>query len=163
MILGWTCTKVVQRIMISQKTWLPGVGPVFYIWLYRKLWKSSSPKLLVWFRSNFIGMILGWTCTKVVQRIMISQKTWLPGAGPVFLIWLYRKLWKSSSPKLLVWFQNNLIGTFLGWTSTKVVQRIMISQKTWPPGRVQFSIYGYIENFENLLLQNFWSDFKIIS
>ena len=94
MFLGWTSTKVVQRIMISQKTWPPGAGPVFYIWLYRKLWKSSPPKLLVWFQNNFIGMILGLTCTKVVQRIMISQKTWPPGAGPVFNIWVNRKLWK---------------------------------------------------------------------
>ena len=120
--------------MISQKTWSPGVGPVFYIWLYWKPWKSSSPKLLVWFQNNFIGMILGWTSTKVVQRIIISQKTWPPGAGPVFHIWLYRKLWKSSSPKLLVWFQNNFIGMILGWTCTKVVQRNMISQKSWPQG-----------------------------
>jgi len=134
MILGWTSTKVVQRIIISQKTWPPGAGPVFHIWLYRKLWKSSSPKLLVRFWNNFTGMILGCTSTRVVQRIMISQKTWPPGVGPVFYIWLYRKLWKSSSPKLLVWLQNNFTGMILGWTSIKVVQRIIISQKTWPPG-----------------------------
>jgi len=36
-------------------------------------------------------MILGWTSTKVVQRIKISKKTWPPGAGPVFLIHLYHK------------------------------------------------------------------------
>jgi len=155
MILEWTSTKVVQIIMISQKTWLPGAGPVFHIWLYRKFWKSSSPKHLVGFPNNFTGMILGWTSTKDVQRIMVSQKTWPPGAGPVFHVWLYRKLWKSSSPKRLVWFQKKFIGMILGWTSTKVVQRIMLSQKTWPPRAGQFSIYGYIGNFENLLLQNY--------
>jgi len=59
MFLGWTFTKIAQRILISQKTWPPGAGPVFLIWLYSKLEKSSSPKLLVQFQINFTGMILG--------------------------------------------------------------------------------------------------------
>jgi len=148
MILGWTATKVVQRIMICQKTWPPGVVPVFLIQLYRKVWKSFSSKLLVQFQNNFTEMIPGWTSAKIVHRILICPKTWPPGAWPVFLIWLYRKLWKSFSPKLLVWFQNSFIEMILGWTFTKVVQKMMISQKTWPPGAGPvFLIHLYLKDF----------------
>jgi len=83
--------------MISQKTWRPGAGPVFLIWLYRKLWKSSSPKLLVQFQNNFTEMIPRWNSTIVVQRIMIiCQKTWRQGRNHFFLIHLYyAPFWKK--------------------------------------------------------------------
>ena len=46
--------------------------------------KSSSPKLLVQFQINFTEIILGWTSNKVVQRMVIYQKTWPPAAGASF-------------------------------------------------------------------------------
>ena len=52
---------------------------------------------------------------------------------------------------------------FLCWSSTKIVQAIWICQKTWPPGgRGLFLRYIYIENFQNFLVRNHWTDFHII-
>jgi len=120
MILWWISTKIVQRISISQKTWPPGAGQFSLYGYIENLEKSSSPKLLVRLQINFTGMILAWTSTKIVQRILISQKTWLPGIGPVFLIWLYWKL-KSSSIKLLVQLQKQFTEIIFWETSSKLV------------------------------------------
>ena len=52
-------------------------------------------------------------------------------------------------------FQYHLVGMCLWWPSTKIVQAVMICQKTWPLGvRGIFSLYIYIENFKYLLLRN---------
>ena len=54
---------------------------------------------------------------------------------------------------------------FLWWSSTKIVQAIWIRQKNMAArGRGLFSlyIYMYIENFNNLLVRNHWTDFNII-
>ena len=48
------------------------------------------------------------------------------------------------------------------WLSTKIVQVIVIHQKTWPPGGgAYFSLYIYIEKFKNFLVRNQWTDFNI--
>ena len=52
---------------------------------------------------------------------------------------------------------------FLWWSSTKIVQAIWIHQKNIAArGRGLFSLYIYIENFNNLLVRNHWTDFNII-
>ena len=57
------------------------------------------------------------------------------GAGLIFPIYLYRKIKKSSCQKpLLDQFQYNLAEMFLWWPSTKIIQDILIRQKTWRPG-----------------------------
>ena len=56
------------------------------------------------------------------------------GAGLIFPIYLYRKLWKSSCPKPLDRFQYNFAEMFLWWSCCKIVQAIWIRQKTGPPG-----------------------------
>jgi hypothetical protein len=116
-------------------------------WLFLSKWAEPRIHVLVEFQNNFTEMILGWTSTNVVQTIMLCQKTWPPEAGPVFLIWLYRNLWKScSSPKLII--TNNFTAMILGWTSTKFVKRIMICQKTRPLGPVPvFLIHLYHTDF----------------
>ena len=43
------------------------------------------------------------------------------------------KLKKSSSPKWLNGFHCNLVWMFLGWTSFRFLEEILIRQKTWPP------------------------------
>ena len=49
------------------------------------------------------------------------------------------------------------------WSSTKIIQAIWIRQKTWPPGGgAYFPYIIYIENFQNLLVKNHWTDFYII-
>ena len=47
------------------------------------------------------------------------------------------------------WFQYNLAGMILWWPSAKIVQAVMIRQKTWPlVGPSLFSLYICIENFK---------------
>ena len=51
----------------------------------------------------------------------------------------------------------------LCWSSTKIVQAIWIRQKTWPPGGgAYFPYIIYIENFQNLLVRNHWTNFYIL-
>ena len=54
--------------------------------------KSSCQKPLDRFPYNFAEMFLWWSSCKIVQAIWIRQKTWPPGAGLIFPIYLYRKL-----------------------------------------------------------------------
>ena len=102
-----------------------GTGLVF-IYLYRKLPKSSCQKPLDRFQYNLAEMFLWWSSTKIIQAIWIRQKTWLPGVGLIFPLYLYRKLKKSSCQKPLDWFPYNFAQMFLWWSSTKVVQAIWI-------------------------------------
>ena len=139
-----------------------GAGLIFPICLYRKLKKSSCQKPLNRFPYNFAEMFLWWSSTKIVQAIRICQKTWSPGVGLIFPIYLYRKL-KKSCQKPLDQLQYNFAEMFLRWSSTKIVQAIWIRQKTWSPGgRGLFSLYIYIENLKNRLVRNHWTDFHII-
>ena len=56
-------------------------------------------------------------------------------------------------------FQYNLAGMFLWWPSTKIVQAVMIHQKSWPLGGGAY--FPYIENFKNLLVRNSWTEFNV--
>ena len=68
-----------------------------------------------------------------------SKKRTARGRGLFSPIYLYRKLLKSSCQKPLDRFQY-LAEMFLWWPSTKIVQAVLIRQKTWPPGgRALFS------------------------
>ena len=90
-------------------------------------------------------------------------KTWLVGAGLIFPIYIYiRNFKKSSCQKPLDLFQYNLADMFPWWPFNKIVQPIMICQKTWlVGGRGLFSPYIYIENFNDLLVRNHWTDFNL--
>ena len=61
-----------------------GVGLIFPIYLYRKLEKSSCQKPLDQFHYNLAKMFPWWPCTKIVQVIVIRQKTWPLGGGAYF-------------------------------------------------------------------------------
>ena len=85
------------------------------------------------------------------------------GAGLIFPIYPYRKLSKSSRQKPLDQFQYNFAEVFLWWSSTMIVQVIWIRQKNMAArGPGLFSLYIHIENFQNLLVRNHWTDFYII-
>ena len=56
-------------------------------------------------------------------------------------------------------FQYNLAGMFLWWPSTKIVQAVMIHQKSWPLGGGAY--FPYIENFKNVLVRNSWTEFNV--
>ena len=92
MLLRLSSTKIVQAIWIRQKTWpLGGVAYFPYISIQKTLKiflsETSGP-----FQYNFAEMLLRLFSTKIVQAIWIRQKTWPPGAGLIFPIYLYRKL-----------------------------------------------------------------------
>ena len=61
-----------------------GVGLIFSIYLYRKIKKSSHKKQLDWVQCNLAGLLLWWSSTKIVQAVMIRQKTWFPWGGAYF-------------------------------------------------------------------------------
>ena len=108
-------------------------------------------------------MFLWWSCTKIVRAIWIRQKTWPPGTGLIFTIYLYRNLKKSFCQKPLDRLRINLVEIFLWWSSTKIVQVIWICQKNMAAmGRGLFSLYIDTETFQNLLVKNHWTDFHII-
>ena len=93
----WSFTKIVQVVMICQKTWLLGGGGgglgLFSLYIYiENLKKSSYQKPLDRFQYNLADMFPWWPFTKIVQAVMICQKIWLLGVGLISLIYLYRKL-----------------------------------------------------------------------
>ena len=62
-----------------------GVGLIFPIYnLYRKLEKSSCQKPLDQFHYNLAKIFPWWPCTKIVQVIVIRQKTWPLGGEAYF-------------------------------------------------------------------------------
>ena len=92
-----------------------------------------------------------------------SSKNMATRGRGLFSIYLYRKLKKSSCQKPLDRFPYNFAEIFLWLPSTKIVQAILICQKTWPTGgRGSFSLYIYIENLKNLLVRNHWTNCYII-
>ena len=83
-------------------------------------------------------MILTENCSKILNpcRILVAMAT-------------KRKTFKKSScQKPLDRLQNKFAEMFLWWSSTKIVQAIMICQKAY------FALYIYIENFKNILVRN---------
>ena len=80
----------------------------------------------------------------------------------ILYIFIYRKLLKPFCQKPLDRFQYNLAEMFLLYPFTKIVQAVMICEKTWLLwGQGLFSLYIYIENFKNLLVRNHWTDFNV--
>ena len=94
-----------------------------------------------------------------------SSKNMATRGRGLFSLYICIENLKSSCQKPLDLLQYNLAGMFLWLPATKIVQAIMIPQKTWTPGgRGLFSLYIYIhvENFQNLLVRNHWTDFNVI-
>ena len=84
------------------------------------------------------------------------------GAGLIFPIYLYRKLEKSSCQKPLDQFHYNLAKMFPWWPCTKIVQVIVIHQKTWPlGGGAHFPFISVLKTWKNLLVRNHWTDYNI--
>ena len=168
MCLWSPSTKVVQAVMIRQKIWLQGSGAIFPIYLYRKLEKKSScQKPLDQFQYNLAEMFPWWPFTKIVQAVMICQKTWLLGGGAYFPSISIKKTWKN----LLVrnhWTDFNITWQtcFLGDPSLVILYQDCssnrdLSKNMAASGWGLFSLYIYIENFNNLLVRNHWTDFNI--
>ena len=147
MFLWWPFTKIVQAVMICQKIWPPGGGAYFpYIYVYRKLEKTSCQKPLDRFQYNLADMFPWWPFTKIVQAIMICQKTWLVGGGAYIT--------RISTQKTLMIFLSETTGLisikhcrnvsyvtlYQGYAS-----RHDLSRNRAARGRGLFSLYIYIE------------------
>ena len=135
MFLWWSSTKIVQAILIRQKTWPPGGGAYFPYTIYIENFKN----LLVrnhWTDFNIIlqKCSFGDPLPRLFKPFGFVKKHGHQGAGLIFPIYLFRKLWKSSCPKPLDQFPYNFAEMFLWWSCTQIVQAIWICQKTWPPG-----------------------------
>ena len=95
MFLWWPSTKIIQVIVIHQKTWLPGVGLIFPIYLYRKLKKSSCQKPMNRFQYNLARIFLWWPSTKIVQAVMIPQKNMAARGWALFSLYIYIEKFKN--------------------------------------------------------------------
>ena len=147
--------------MIHDKTWPPRGGA--YLPYISNLKKSSCQKRLDWFQYNLAEMFPWRSTTKIVQSVMICQKTWPLGGWGLFSLYIYiENLKKSSCQKPLDRFQYKLAKMFPWWPFTKIVQAVMICQKNMAAsGRGLFSLYIYKENL-NDLVRNDWTNFNII-
>ena len=140
-----------------------GRGFFFPIYLYRKLKKFSCQKLLDQLQYNLAVMFLWWPSTKIVQAIWIRQKTWPPGGGAYFPIYIDIENFKN----LLVrnhWtdFHTSLQKCFFGDPLPTLFEPFGFIKNMATRGRGLFSIYIYIENFKNLLVRNYWTSCNII-
>ena len=139
MFLWWSSTKIVQAIWICQKTWLPGGGGgggggLFFLYIYienlknlllRNHWKDCN---IMWQKCSF-----GDPVPRLFNHLDSSKNMAARGRGLFSLYIFIEKLEKSSCQKLDR-FHYNLAKMFPWWPSTKIVQVIVICQKTWPLG-----------------------------
>ena len=115
--LWWFSTKIVQAIWILQKNMAARERGLFSLYIYIE----NLRNLL--FRNH-------WTdCYIILQKSSFGDS----GAGLIFSIYT-ESLKKSSCQKPLDWFQYNLADMFPWWPFTKIVQAVMICQKTWLQG-----------------------------
>ena len=105
-----------------------------------------------------------WPSTKIVQVIMIRQKTWLPGAGLIFPLYLYIKLKKiffseTSGPISIQLGRNVSLVTLYKDCSSRHDSSKNIAAR----GQGLFSLYIYIDNLyiKNLLVRNSWTEFNV--
>ena len=143
-----------------QKTCSLGAKTYFPLYLYIKLYKCSFINQWTDFTITWQECFFGDPLPRFFKSWFVQKTLLLGGRGGwlIFPMYLYRKLKKYCCHKSLYQFQYNLAEMFLWWPSTKIVQAIMIHEKTWPS---LFCLYIYIENFRNVLVINQWTDFNI--
>ena len=86
MFTGWSSTRFVFLVLIWNPTWLPGSIMCSH-WL--KFLKSSCQKPLSQLNCDFAGMIIGWSCTKFVNRLPIGNSRWPPWLDWEFHIFIF--------------------------------------------------------------------------
>ena len=123
-----------------------------YIYI-EKLEKSSRQKPLDRFHYNLAKMFPWWPSTKIVQVIVICQKTWLQWGWSLFSLYIYiENLKKSSCQKPLDRFHYTLAETFHWWPFTKIVQAVMICQNMAGRGGAYFPYIYLYRKLEKILL-----------
>ena len=165
MFFWWSSTKIVQVVWIRLKTWPPGGRAYFpYLCIYIENFKN----LLVrnrWtdFNITWKECVFGHPLPRLFKPSWFVKKYGCKGVGLIFPIYLYRKLEKKSScQEPLDLFQYNLAEMFPWWPFTKIVQAVMICQKTWLlEGGAYFPCISIQKTWKNLLVRNHWTDFNI--
>ena len=134
---------------------------------YQIFKKSSSPNPVHGFENFFHRKIPQSTVYQSCSKNFVPLKNMAARGRSQFSIYgIYRKSpSKSSSPKPLNRIQPNFTWSILRSLPIRFVQTMVISKKTWPPGGgVSFPYMKYIEKvFQNLLLQNHWTESNQIS
>ena len=137
---------------------------IFPIYLYRKLEKiflsETTGPISIYLGRNVSLVTLYQDCSSCHD---LSKN--MAGRGGAYFpsIYLYKKLEKiflseTTGSILNITWQI----CFLGDPYQDFFQAIMICQKTWlVGGRGLFSPYIYIENFNDLLVRNHWTDFNL--
>ena len=103
-----------------------------------------------------------WTSTRIVQVIMIRQKTWLQRTGLIFpYISIYKTLkifFSETNGPISIQLGRNvsLVTLYKDCSSPHDSSKNMATR-----GRGLFSLYIYIENFKNLLVRNSWTEFSV--
>ena len=109
------------------------------------------------FQYNLAGMFLWWPSIKIVQAVMIHQKTWPLGGQSLLSLYICIENFKNV---LVInqWTNFNIIWQecFIGDPLAR-----LFKPKTWLLGQGLFSLYIYIENFKNLLVRNHWTGFSV--
>ena len=131
MILGWSSFKVVQMVLVhcicrSQELKIDFFNKNLKNLLVRNHWTDFN---IILQKCSF-----GDPLPRLFKPFGFVKKHGHQGAGLIFTIYLYTKLWKSSCQKPLDRFPYNFAEMFLLWSSTKIVRVIWIRQKTWLPG-----------------------------
>ena len=91
-----------------------------------------------------------------------SSKNMAARGWSSFSIYIYiESLKKSSCQKPLDRFQYNLVEMFLWWAITDCLSRHDLSKTMAARGWGLFSLNICIENFNDLLVKNHWTDFNI--
>ena len=138
----WPSTKIVQVIMIRQKTWLPGGWAYFpYISIYKSLkifLSETNEPISISLGRNVSLVTLYQDCS---SHHDLSKNMAARGWG-IFSLYIHIENFKN----LLL--RNR-------W----IVHTLMIRQKIW--GRDLFFVYICIENFKILLVRNHLTDFNI--
>ena len=133
---------------------------LFPLYIYiENLKKSSCQKPLDRFHYTLAETFRWWRLPRLFMPSWFV-KTWLVGAGLIFPIYIYiENLKKSSCQKPLDRFQYNLADMFPRWPFIKIVHDL--SKNMAGRGWGLFSPYIYIENFNDLLVRNHWTDFNL--
>ena len=140
-------TKIVQAIWIRQKTWPPGGGAYFLIYIYIENLKS----LLVrnhWtdFHINLQKCSFGDPLPRLFKPFGFVKKHGRQGVGLIFPTYLYKKIFLSETTgQISISFCRNvpLVILFQDCSSHLDSLKNMAAR-----GRGLFSLYIYIENLK---------------
>ena len=159
MILGWSSFKVVQMVPVrcisrSQELKIDFLTKNLKNLLVRNHWTDFN---IILQKCSF-----GDPLPRLFKPFGFVKKHDRQGAGLIFPIYLYRKLEKNLVVRNhRTDFNITSRKCFLGDPLPRCSSRYDLSKNMAARGRGLFSLYIYIENFNDLLFRNHWTDFSI--